>query len=1243
MTASRRNRWLAVASLGAVAVGGWLTWNIMAKQGQGALSQQPLNIQAPVAPAFLMALDDSGSMLWETLNNTRDGAYRWVDTANSRGFFKANGQPWGYDEGTGQNYLYVTPNYGRDNNAAIPPLDAYGFARSPDVNSAYFDPRDNYPSWKTGDPANPHYHGRFDPTAVPLDPRPAGTVGKLNGTQNVIAESRQRAASWRFTLRSGMVLPVGTVIESNRCGNGIDGNGNSTADGNFRVLTKQITLTSACSAGMGYYPATFFLTERMPDSYGYTARPLAVTNPLHGRPGTLYKYEIKRDNFSGDDTYLLAIDNFTRWFSLYRTRREALIGASADALHDSTNLRVGWFRINDRNNVNMYDMTVDADKVALLRNIVDNMQARDSTPNRSAATHLGNQFKRVKSTRDLNPPVLLSCQKNAGMLFTDGYINEDGNKTLMRAGVARFYDDSLVPSMEANAVPVPAECRAGTDPSLDCKTTLHMNFYGVVLGTLGKEFGVRYTPNPLKPWLFTPNPYEVPPAFPTTTQNLKPEAVDELWDAVLYTKGEMVNATRPAEITAAMRRIISNVSKGATPSGTRSLTGSRIGTGSLSVEPFYEATNNGTDWYSRLTAFTLAVDPQTRGIVSEAAWEASERMPAAASRNVWFWRDGAALRFNAGNVSLTDLCSKPSGLHSGMVRCSESELTRLAGDNTTAVSYLLGNTTQEIRNSGMLRDRTTVLGDIINSTPLLSSPIDDFGYRRLNDLGTSYSAYLTSKRGNRRYMVYAGGNDGMLHAFDGGMGADGVMDNQGGKEVFGYIPGTSIGHMGNLLVPNNTSAENDQDFQHRYYVDGPVVVGDTHDGTGWKTSLVGTSGAGGRSVFALDVTDPSRFDQTKLLWEINDFDEQLSEAVRENIGHVLGKPVIVPVKGASGTEFKAIFGNGYESRSGKAVLFVVSMAAGRPPTITMYEAVETGQSLPTGRNGLGNVVLVDRWNGDDQDGNGRDGYADTVYAADQKGAVWKFDLRGTDAPVRPLFITNTHTENSSVYRQPIMGGLTATAGASGGVMLLFGTGSFSYVEDGADTSVQGLYGVNDIEAGQPSATLTSANLRQISISTADEGRRVSMSQPPTDSRGWTVVLPAGERMVGNPALSAGVVFMPTYVPNQGAGCSVDGSNWLFGLQSSTGTAALGRVQLGRPGGDSPGPGTAALALSTGGNAPVRDVTTAVVPRLAPPPLEDDEDPPAPPGEACVMEISVAGAEPMYLPYPCGRQSWRQIQ
>lgn len=91
--------------------------------------------------------------------------------------------------------------------------------------------------------------------------------------------------------------------------------------------------------------------------------------------------------------------------------------------------------------------------------------------------------------------------------------------------------------------------------------------------------------------------------------------------------------------------------------------------------------------------------------------------------------------------------------------------------------------------------------------------------------------------------------------------------------------------------------KNDQKFQHRYYVDGPVTVSDVNVGGVWKTIAVGTTGAGGRSVFALDITNP---DSVQVLWEVNNLITG-NAAITGNIGNVLGKPVIVPVKSTAST------------------------------------------------------------------------------------------------------------------------------------------------------------------------------------------------------------------------------------------------------------------------------------------------------------------------------------------------------
>jgi len=361
---------------------------------------------------------------------------------------------------------------------------------------------------------------------------------------------------------------------------------------------------------------------------------------------------------------------------------------------------------------------------------------------------------------------------------------------------------------------------------------------------------------------------------------------------------------------------------------------------------------------------------------------------------------------------------------------------------------------------------------------------------------------------------------------------------------------------------------------------------------------------------------------------------------------VLGKPVIVPVKSGSTVTWKAIFGNGYNSKNGKAVLFVVDIGKGSPK-VRMIEAVESAKGGPTGTNGLGNIVVLDRKDNSDSKRAVRDGFADTVYGADANGAVWRFDLlETTDTISTPVFTTATRTESNMVYRQPITGGLVATAGEGGGVMLMFGTGSFSFVNDKADETTQSLYGFTD-RFTTPTTTVTRDKLQPFTVVASANGssRQVAAGTRPTGALGWYLDLPKGERFVGYPDVVAGVVFMPTYAAlTETVGCGTDGKNWVFGLDARSGAAALSSVRVGSPAGKGYDAGTGAVSLDTGGTAPVKDVAVSVVPRLgAPANPGGGVPPPTPPGSGCWMVVNVAGAQPMYLPYPCGRQSWRQIQ
>lgn len=1244
--ASRRFKWTAAGSAVAVIGLAFVGYNLIAAQGQGILAQKPLNIPADTTPAFIMAVDDSGSMTFQTQFPGQDGEGCWNNSRQS--FFDTNGAL--NTTGNTCDYFYLMPGPRISGNYfGLPPLDSLGFARSAQYNPTYFNPTIKYEPWKDDKDVS---FAEAIPSAARIDPKPTGATTTVNLTSNYYGTET-------FRLLNNMSYQAGAYINGSTYRNSGTWSGGTT------------------DARVQYWPATFYIkvvngtSDPYPQLNGTNAYANATRVQVNNACGTgcaMWKYTLPASDSDAGSK------NFANWFTYYGNRNRAMIAGMTRSLSNVANLRVGYFRINQNGSYDtaakrlpMRKLSVDTERKALFDEMLA-LPASGGTPNRQAVYSATQQFTRS----DDAAPVLEVCQKNAVMLFTDGFSNggtktvgnndqnmgvpfKDGNADTMADIVTKYYNNinglaPLRPDLTAGQVPVPAACKTGSpDPQLDCQTNLHLNFYGVTLGARGNLFDPD---NPQNAYT-TPAIYNNWPAW----ENDARSTVDDIWHAAVNTRGEYINARTPAEITDAMRRVLSAVTSGSSPSGGTGFSGARIGAGSLSVSPYYEYTNEGTDWFGKLTATKLSVDPTTRAVVQTPFWEASAQLPGASARKIFFTKNGATKEFTSGNVTLDDLCLKP-GLYPDMSICAATkELTDRNIDVAAAVNYLRGDTSREVRNGGNLRDRTTRLGDIVTSTPFISSPTDDYGYRRLADqtISKAYATYLETKAKQANYMVYVGANDGMLHAFNGGMNAKGETVSGGGSEAFAYIPNTALGHMANLLFRAEPEKKSSQKFQHKYYVDGQIAVGDTYYGSAWHTTLVAASGAGGRGVFGLDVTAGTTFGGNRKLWEISDLDANLKADVRNNIGFVLAKPVIVPVKVGNAVEWKAIFGNGFNSANGKAVLFVVDIADGKT---TMIEAVETGTGVPSGTNGLGSIVVVDRWGGADQNVRSRDGISDTVYGTDQKGAVWKFDLRDMTPPTMPLFTSLPSVDKGLTVRQPITGGITTGSGPNGGLMLYFGTGSFSFNEDVRDNSKQSIYAVNDTNVGAVTSTITRSNLVGRTINTSgDERTLVAIAGTPSTARGWYVDLPVSslkdglsERVVGNPSLANGIVSLSTYAPQPATsgGCAATGINWFFGLNPLTGEGALGRATLNSPGGTGFAVGTAGLKNKGTGSAPVLNNTPFALPRVPVASLGGggggggSGPAPSPPGGAgCYMGYP-NGPDIVYVPYPCGRQSWRQI-
>jgi type IV pilus assembly protein PilY1 len=189
------------------------------------------------------------------------------------------------------------------------------------------------------------------------------------------------------------------------------------------------------------------------------------------------------------------------------------------------------------------------------------------------------------------------------------------------------------------------------------------------------------------------------------------------------------------------------------------------------------------------------------------------------------------------------------------------------------------------------------LGDIVHSSPVIvGRPGDgyDIDYR-----DGSYTEFR-NRYLDRRQVVYAGANDGMLHAFNAGFYQQGsssfataAKDPVTGEDLVGYDLGAEMwAYVPRNLLPHlRWLAENN--YQHVFYVDGEPRVYDvniftpdaTHPG-GWGTILVvgfrfgggaisldldgdGANDFTSRSAYAiLDITDPEQ--PPKLLAEITD-------------------------------------------------------------------------------------------------------------------------------------------------------------------------------------------------------------------------------------------------------------------------------------------------------------------------------------------------------------------------------------
>jgi type IV pilus assembly protein PilY1 len=411
------------------------------------------------------------------------------------------------------------------------------------------------------------------------------------------------------------------------------------------------------------------------------------------------------------------------------------------------------------------------------------------------------------------------------------------------------------------------------------------------------------------------------------------------------------------------------------------------------------------------------------------------------SRVILTWNGSKGIPFEWTNLS----AAQQSALDSGDAAAAAATPPDAPPYNYSRLNYLRGDRSNEQTPSssttyiGTFRARTSVLGDIIDSSPTWVGPPEatygntwvdllqgsnDPNPENSGETYGTYSSVTSPGYFTRTNVVYVGANDGLLHGFrSGNFTAPGTYDatHNDGREVLAYMPGlitydiqtATVPSTGGLAVYNSPLNYSDPQYGHRFDVDASPGTGDLFYAGAWHTWLVGGLGPGGNAIYALDVTDPSTFSEanaaslvigewststattttttggvTTTTTSVSSTSLSCANDTTTPCGNHLGKTYGIPqIKRFHNGSWGAIFGNGGSSVGGDAGIYVMLVNPTTGPTtggggITFYY-LSTSTGSTTTPNGIYYVSAAD-FDGDN--------IVDYVYAGDLLGHVWRFDL-----------------------------------------------------------------------------------------------------------------------------------------------------------------------------------------------------------------------------------------------------------
>ena len=899
---------------------------------------------------------------------------------------------------------------------------------------------------------------------------------------------------------------------------------------------------------------------------------------------------------TGDNPPINNQKNFANWFTYHRSREYAAKYALSVAISKADYTRVGYGTINDSLD---NGIRIDEHSPSHVNNILTKLFSTSSnnrTPLRTKLQAVGEYYKSGNFFGEAGASPILTaaqggaCQANNAILMTDGFYNGaspeignvDGDNAAPYADIysntladvaMEYYENDLSPSLP-NGFKIKEK---DYTPNIeDTATHQHMNTFTLAFGLTGTldpdgtKTATESDTDILHADFSWPDPK-------TNTEDLIPERIDDLWHAAVNGRGSYLNAEDPDKLVEALVSTILGFTNQVQSATSITMSSFRLDDESK----VFSTQFNPTDWSGKLLAHNVNTDGSVD--TDTPAWDASELINDNANRTILTYNGSNGVAFTWGSDTCTNCIS--DSMRSDLIAGNTDD----AGDpdqnaGQQRLNYLRGDEVDGFS----FRERSSLLGDILSSTPLhVGTPASP--YPDIDPFGDSTNRYysfwnLYTNTSPRTPVLYVGANDGMLHGFNANTG----------EEVLAYVPEAVSPNLHKLTDPSFN--DNHQNFVNHSPTAADAFFAQNGVGFGtksWKTVLVGGLGSGGKAVYALDVTNPSSFYEANasdiVLWEFSAGDdiEATNPSDVSDIGYSFSQPVIGLMRNG---RWAAITGNGYNSDSGVATLFIIYLDADPSDgwdygTDYIKISTEVGGPADADKNGLSSPSVVD---------SNSDGYVDRAYAGDLEGNMWAFNLSAEDASTwsvaytdsgdsspMPLFkATNAASANQpitvkpSVIRHPYQPTITSAnigSNTSPNLMVLFGTGQYLTTGDISDTSTQSFYAVWDKgqALNQNDTGLTRNNLTEQTITSGTATNQTDVTARITTANevpyheinntqrfGWFFDLDSasattGERVVTNAVVLNNTVFFTTYVPNTTI-CGAGGTSWFMFVNAHDG-------------------------------------------------------------------------------------------